>query len=202
MFQTHYRQKLDLTDEGLAASQEASRRLGEFQNRLRGAMAESDSPRFTNAAQRLRQDFAEALNDDLNAPRAVAAMFAFMNEGHSAMDVADRPGPAAVLVWEQAEGVLDVASKVLVLKVKAGAGNGDDQGELSKTPPADPLAAERWARDWAARRARHKTARNYAEADRIRGLLREAGWDVRDNKDGSGDVVRTSVGVRLGNEGR
>src|SRR5918994_22506 len=56
MFQTHYRQKLDLTDEGLAASQEASRRLGEFQNRLRGALAESDSPRFTNAAQRLRQD--------------------------------------------------------------------------------------------------------------------------------------------------
>src|ERR687897_993336 len=78
VFQTHYRQKLDLTDEGLAAAQEASRRLGEFQNRLRGALAESDSPRFTNAAQRLRQALAQALNDDLNAPRAVAAVFAYM----------------------------------------------------------------------------------------------------------------------------
>ena len=37
MFQTHYRQKLDLTDEGLAAAQEASRRMGEFQNRMREA---------------------------------------------------------------------------------------------------------------------------------------------------------------------
>ena len=40
MFQTHYRQQLDLTDEGLAAAQEASRRLGEFQNRLMEAKSE------------------------------------------------------------------------------------------------------------------------------------------------------------------
>ena len=46
MFQTHYRKKLDLTDEALAAAQEGSRRLGEFQNRLAGKPGRSDSPRF------------------------------------------------------------------------------------------------------------------------------------------------------------
>jgi cysteinyl-tRNA synthetase len=40
------------------------------------------------------------------------------------------------------------------------------------------------------RRKQAKTARNYAEADRIRELLRAAGWEVRDNKDGSIEVLR------------
>jgi cysteinyl-tRNA synthetase len=67
MFQSHYRQKLDLTDEGLAAAQEASSRLGEFQNRLRETKSGSDSPRLSQAAERLDRDLTEALNDDLNA---------------------------------------------------------------------------------------------------------------------------------------
>ncbi|HEX2611458.1 MAG TPA: cysteine--tRNA ligase, partial [Gemmatimonadales bacterium] len=45
MFQTHYRQKLDLTDDALAAAQEGSRRLGEFQRRLREKAGQSDTPR-------------------------------------------------------------------------------------------------------------------------------------------------------------
>ena len=35
-----------------------------------------------------------------------------------------------------------------------------------------------------------KASRNFAEADRIRGLLKAAGWEVRDNRDGSIEVVR------------
>ena len=192
MFQTHYRQKLDLTDEALAAAQEASRRLGEFQNRMHESVGERDSPSFVSAAERLRKDVAEALDDDLNAPRAVAAVFAYMNEGHAALDAGDRPGPTAVSAWEQVEAVLGVASKVVVLKVKAGAEGEDHEEDLSRTPPQDSGAAERWARGWAARRARHKAARNYAEADRIRALLGEHGFQVRDSKDGSIEVVRTA----------
>jgi cysteinyl-tRNA synthetase len=192
MFQTHYRQKLDMTDEALGAAQEASRRLGEFQKRFQEAAAEWDSPRFSSAAERLRTDVAEALDEDLNAPRAAAAMFAFMNEGHAALDAGDRPGPAALSAWEQVENVLGIASKVVVLKVTAGAGGEDEEGDLSQTPPTDTGAAERWARGWAARRARYKTARNYAEADRIRTLLGEHGFQVRDTKDGSIEVVRTA----------
>src|SRR5687768_7341881 len=112
MFQTHYRQKLDLTDDGLAAAQEASHRLGEFQNRLNKARSSADSTRLLRAADRLNRDVAEALNDDLNAPRAVAAMFVFMNEGNAALDAGERPGMAALSAWEKAEGVLGVTSHV------------------------------------------------------------------------------------------
>ncbi|MBA3759544.1 MAG: cysteine--tRNA ligase [Gemmatimonadales bacterium] len=191
MFQTHYRQQLDLTDEGLAGAQEASRRLGEFQNRLLESKSSADSPGLAKSAERLDRDVTEALNEDLNAPRAVAAMFTFMNEGHAAMDAGQKAGPAALSAWEKAEGVLGVTSKVTIMKVRAG---GDvESGTLPETPPSDPRAAEAWARDWATRRARSKSARDYAEADRIRALLGEHGFQVRDSRDGSIEVVRTAV---------
>jgi cysteinyl-tRNA synthetase len=200
MFQTHYRQKLDLTDEGLAAAQEASRRLGEFQNRLLEAKSGTDSPRLTRAAERLNRDVTDALNEDLNAPRAVAALFGFMNEGHASMDAGERPGPMAISAWKNAEGILGVASKVVAIKITGpgtitagGVGSkGEGRADLPDTPPTDPIAAEEWARLWATARAQYKSARNYAEADRIRALLGAHGFQVRDSKDGSIEVVRTA----------
>jgi cysteinyl-tRNA synthetase len=197
VFQTHYRQKLDLTDDGLAAAQEASRRLGEFQNRLRGARSEADTGRFITVPERLEKDMAEALDDDLNAPRAVAAMFAYMNEGHAAMDAGDRPGPTAMAAWDKAEGVLGVASKVHTILIGAHARSGAVASDAASsevipplTPPSDPVAIEQWALAWATRRKEQKSAKNYAEADRIRDLLKTAGWEVRDKQDGSVEVVR------------
>jgi cysteinyl-tRNA synthetase len=191
MFGTHYRKMLDWSDDALAAAREGSHRLGQFQNRLLKAKSDVDFPRFRKAAELLEGDLAEALNDDLNAPRAVAALFAYMNEGNAALDAGDRPGPVAISAWERAEGVLGVASKVTVMKVNAASGD-DGSGELSDTPPADPAAAETWARGWATRRARSKSARDYAEADRIRALLGVHGFQVRDSRDGSIEVVRTA----------
>jgi cysteinyl-tRNA synthetase len=191
MFQTHYRQKLDLTDEGLDAAQEASRRLGEFQNRLQEQGSDADSPKFREAAERLQTDFTEALDDDLNAPRAVAALFAYMNEGNAALDAGQQPGPVALAAWQKAQDVLGVASQVIVMKVAGGpADSSSEARDLSEVPPADPRAQESWALAWAKRRKNQKSARNYAEADRIRELLRASGWEVRDKPDGSVEVVR------------
>jgi cysteinyl-tRNA synthetase len=189
MFQVHYRQKLDLTDEGLASAQEGSRRLGEFARRLRESLAEADGQAFVAAADRLEREVTEALNDDLNGPQAVAALFAFVTAGNAALDAGERPGPRALDAWNRVEGVLGVASEVRSVRVTAGSEAGA-AGEVDESAPADPDAAEVWARAWAIRRKEAKSARNFAEADRIRELLRGAGWEVRDNKDGSIEVVR------------
>ena len=191
MFQTHYRQQLDLTDEGLAAAQEASRRLGEFQNRMFEAKSGSDAARLTRAAERLAHDVAEALNEDLNAPRAVAAMFTFMNEANAAMDAGEDPGPAAFSAWELAEKVLGVTTPK-----RAGKVTGYEPTvtvTLTEIAPTDETDRMNWAKAWATQRARHKSARNYGEADRIRALLENHGFQVRDSRDGSIEVVRTAV---------
>ena len=186
MYQVHYRQKLDLTDEGLASAQEGSRRVGEFQRRLREARGEQDGPTLLEAAERQEREFAEALDDDLNAPRAVAALFALVSAGNAALDAGERPGPRTLAVWDRLEGVLGVASDLRVVRVTGADSAG--AGELSETAP-EGAAAEAWARAWAVRRKQAKSDRNYPEADRIRDVLRAGGWEVRDNKDGSIEVV-------------
>jgi cysteinyl-tRNA synthetase len=193
MFQVHYRKQLDLTDEALASAREGSRRLGEFQNRLLAAAGPTDSPSMADSAERLDRELAEALDDDLNAPRAVAALFAFASAGNAALDGGESAGPKALAAWRRAEGILGVTSAVQVLKV----GTAVDaelpgQGELSSTPPAgtDEKSQRAWAIRWAVRRKDAKAARNYGEADRIRELLKGAGWEVRDSRDGSIEVVR------------
>jgi cysteinyl-tRNA synthetase len=189
MFQTHYRQKLDLTDEALAAAQEASRRLGEFQNRLEESSCDSNPPRLTEAAERLTQSMTEALDDDLNAPSAIAAMFTYMKEGNAAMDGGEDPGPIAIHAWDRAESVLGVTTPYSGMKVQGYAPT--VHTEWSEVPPAEPNdeLIRKWAKHWALRRKDAKSKRDYGEADRIRDFLRQAGWEVRDAKDGSVEVV-------------
>ena len=200
MFGTHYRKMLDWRDDALAAAREGSHRLGQFRNRLLKAKSDVDTPRFKKAAELLEGDLAQALNDDLNAPRAVAAMFAFMNEGHAAMDAGERPGVAAFSAWKNADGVLGVTTQVqsIVVDTQAGQATWTPFAPTvvvtpPTTPPSDPGAAEEWARLWATARAQYKAARNYAEADRIRTLLGQHGFQVRDSRDGSIEVVRTAL---------
>jgi cysteinyl-tRNA synthetase len=192
MCQVHYRQQLDLTDQALASAREGSRRLGEFQRRLLASSGDADAPSFVEAAARLDQELADAMDDDLNAPRAAAALFAFASAGHAALDAGQTPGPRALAAWNRAEGVLGVTSAVEVLKVGTAVDiGGPAAAPLAEDPPAGDEAAQRsWAIGWAVRRKDAKTARDFAAADAIRGRLKAAGWEVRDNRDGSIEVVR------------
>jgi len=192
MFQVHYRKQLDLTDEAMASAREGSRRLGEFQNRLLAARSDAGGPTLDQAAARLEHELAEALDDDLNAPRAVAALFAFATTGNAALDAGERAGPEAVAAWQRAEGVLGVTSAVEVVKVGTAVEvEAPGEGELTESPPAGAEETQRtWAIRWAVRRKDAKASRDFGEADRIRGVLKAAGWEVRDNRDGSIEVVR------------
>jgi cysteinyl-tRNA synthetase len=193
MFQVHYRKQLDLTDEALASAREGSRRLGEFQNRLLAAAGPADAPALAEAAAKLEAELTEALDDDLNAPRAVAAMFAFASAGNAALDAGGVAGPGALAAWRKAEGVLGIASAVQSVKVGMAIEIGGGSGDLAEVAPAavDQEGQRTWAIQWAVRRKDAKAARNFGEADRIRGLLKAAGWEVRDNRDGSIEVVRS-----------
>jgi cysteinyl-tRNA synthetase len=197
VYQAHYRQKLDLTDEGLVAAREASRRLGEFQNRLHERRAGEDSIELAAAAGRLEQEATAGLDDDLNAPRAVAALFTFMNEAYAAMDAGMLPGPRAVAAWDRIEGVLGVAAQVRQIRVhvpidRVGMPVTEVPDSLpAETPPAG-TALDEWARRWAEVRAAYKARRNFAEADRVRELLRRHGFELRDVRDGSVEVIRSN----------
>ncbi len=207
MFGTHYRKALDWSDDALAAAQDGSVRVGRFRDRLAAAPeggVEHDNSRA--AAERFRAVFAEALDDDLNAPRAVAAVFDILvREGNRLLDEGRSLGPAFREAWSLADRVLDVAPSRRTITVGgsvtpigtvdvAVGGLPEEDGVLTtppEVPPPDLDGAERWAERWAEVRLGEKRRRNFGEADRIRDLLRKHGFEVRDGKDGSVQVART-----------
>jgi cysteinyl-tRNA synthetase len=210
MFGTHYQQKLDWRDDALAAAANGSARLGRFRDRLGGAARidpEAEDPESVRIAGRFHARFSEALNDNLNAPQALAAVFeVLLPEGNRLLDEGRTVGPALAAAWELVDCVLDVApgARAQTIKVggsltpprdpdvRDGAPGPDDavaeDGVLTtppEVPPPDPEGAEQWGRRWAEIRVMEKRRRNFAEADRIRALLRKHGWEVQDAKDGS-----------------
>ena len=58
------------------------------------------------------------------------------------------------------------------------------------TLPSMQMQAAEWARSWASVRLAAKKQKNFAEADRIRAMLKQHGFEIRDAKDGSIEVRR------------
>jgi cysteinyl-tRNA synthetase len=163
MFQTHYR-RTRLTDEALAAAKDGSRRLGIFQDRLR-ASAETaiEDDRFQSLARTMREHVTTALDDDLNAPRAVAALFDFVTDGNRLLDAGVRPGPAVLAAWVAVDAILDVCP----------------------AQRADDPAARAWVEERIAARAAARQAKDFATADRIRAELKARGVEIEDTPGGT-----------------
>src|SRR5437016_3371667 len=108
-WQTHYRKALDFTDEALAGAGAGVKRLGEFRERLLGEREKGEREgKLAGLATKFETDFRAALDDDLNAPRACAALFQLVHDGNAALD-AGAPGAAVALtVLDRAMEVLDV----------------------------------------------------------------------------------------------
>jgi cysteinyl-tRNA synthetase len=195
LFGTHYRQLLEWSDDALAAAREGSARLGAFRDRLERAAGAADASAALALADRFRLDFAAALDDDLNAPRAIGALFELVRDGNRLLDEGAAVGPALAGAWALADRVLAIApgSRTLTVGPEALPVEREDGIPVRppEVPPPDAVAQEAWALRWAAVRLAEKRGRNYGEADRIRELLRRAGWEIRDRRDGQIEVVRS-----------
>src|SRR5438552_14776402 len=85
-FQTHYRQPVDFNDDALVAAGEGVRRLAEFQGRLAEDRSRPGADTISALAAQVRAGVAAALNDDLNAPQAIAKLFDFVRAANRELD--------------------------------------------------------------------------------------------------------------------
>ncbi len=164
-FQTHYRQPVDFTDEALEAAKEGVRRLGEFHQRLEKTGRGEKGEALSGLADKLEADVATALNDDLNAPRAVAALFDFVRAVNRELDKpVPPPGTArALAAFERVTGLLDV---------------------LPTARAADPALA-RWVEERIAARAQARKSKDFKAADAIRAELAAQGIEIEDTPQGT-----------------
>ena len=168
VYSTHYRQELDINDDSFQAARQGARRLREFGQRLDKTKGSgSESPALAQLAQTFVTSFAAALDEDLNAPRALAATHDFVRDANRLLDEGETPGPAVVASWARFVATLDAQASV---------------------EAADSRLE--WAEQLKTQREEAKKRRDFAAADRIRDELRQAGFEIRDNKDGTSSVQR------------
>ncbi len=164
--QTHYRQAIDFNDEALDGAREGVKRLGEFRNRLAAAgRTEQGAGGLDQAAARMATEVAAALDDDLNAPRAVAALFEFVRAANRELDrgVGGAKGRDALAAFDQVTGVLDVLP----------------------TPKRPDPALSAWVEERLAARAQARKSKDFKAADAIRAELVTRGVEIEDTPQGT-----------------
>jgi len=160
-WQSHYRQPIDFNDEALAGATEGVRRLGEFHERLK-----SRGRALPELAQKLETEFAAALDDDLDAPRAVAGLFEFVRAANRELDreVSGAAGGGATLAaFERVAGLLDV---------------------LPTPKVVDPSLAS-WVAERLAAREQARKSKDFKAADAIRAELKARGVEIEDTPQGT-----------------
>jgi len=109
---THYRSPLDFTEQGLADATRACTRIHETVARLEEALGETGAGTadLPESVRGYRDEFASAMDDDLNSPRALAAIFDEIREINRLLDAGERDG-LAIALREAAEetGLTDLA---------------------------------------------------------------------------------------------
>ena len=161
LLNAHYRQPLDWSDESVTAS----RRM---LDRLYGALRGIDLSEADRAAAEIPEELIAALEDDLNTPKALAAMFNLARELNKEDDAEKRRALAAELrTAGDLMGLLQMDPEAWF--------SGEDEGGLS-AERIEALIGERTAA---------KAARDFAVADRIRDELAAEGVIIEDGPDGT-----------------
>ncbi len=165
VLQAHYRSTLDFSNEALQAAEKGLDRLMKAVETLRKIKPAAAS---TVSVDDLQTRFEEAMNDDLNSPLVIAALFDWvriinqLHDGQQAIAADD---------LERLRKLVDtIVFDVLGLR--------DEKGEEANdlvTPLVEMLLEMRTAA---------KANKDWATADRIRDRMAEIGIRVKDRKDG------------------
>ncbi|MBX7057246.1 MAG: cysteine--tRNA ligase [Leptospirales bacterium] len=175
---THYRQKLNFTFDGLLAAEQAILRLRRAAERLSEICGESaavpeqtTSPWSALSAESLRL-FGDALDDDLNISRALAAVFDFVRELNILLE-SQRPdagqAAAALNFLVEADRTLDL------LRADPPIPGSSASADQKQRERIEALIADRQLA---------RAARNFTQADAIRLQLDQMGVAIKDTPAG------------------
>src|SRR5690349_9699570 len=190
----HYRTQLNFTFEALKQAANSVERLRNFETRLKtDRFPQGPEGALGKLARETMDKMRAGLEDDLNTPQALGALFEMVRQANAAADTGqvtsgevaplqqalgqfdqifavlrddDAPRMRHILDWAKTEGKLEQAAKELV-EVAGSNGLPDDQ--------VDALVAEH---------ERARKARDFGKSDAIRAQLAQAGIVVENTKQG------------------
>ena len=161
----HYRKPLVCSDKELRLAERTVQRLNEFVARLKFITPRNSAPDLHQVLYDARSRMQEAMDNDLNLPRAMGHLFAFMKKINRFVN-------QGLVDAEQIETVLSfmqAVDKVL--------------GVMEFEPPASPEDKE--IASLLARRDQARKEKDFAQADAIRDQLRQMGIQLIDTPTGT-----------------
>ena len=151
-YSCHYRNKLNFTWDGIdAASKSLERLRNGYQTHKNGNDDVEDKE-----IEELERRFHEAINDDMNMPLAMGAVWEVVRYDKKSPKIAD---------------LLLKFDTVLGLKIN------EEQKHKEANIPKEVL-------DLVEKRKQARQEKNWEESDRLRDLIKEKGYEVKDTKDG------------------
>ena len=163
LINAHYRQGLNFAFSALEDARRSLERIDRCVDALEERAKGADGAGAPEWAARCLDAFTAAVNDDLNIPRAFAALFDLVRSANAAIAAAEPFSAAEALsAFRRMDEVLGVVFFEKAAKEEVPA---EIQALL------DARAAARKERNW-------------AESDRLRDEIAAAGWAVKDSKDG------------------
>ncbi len=164
LMSTHYRQQLNFTWDGLEAAKNAIDRMVNFVRRLWDADGRGSGEEIRCLIERVRREFEEAMDDDLNIGLALASLFEFIRDVNKLLD-------DNMLSREEAGEVYETMMRFdKVLGVI---------GEVRKEEKL-PKEAEELIR----KREEARRTRDWKTADQIREQLKSMGIVIEDTPQG------------------
>jgi cysteinyl-tRNA synthetase len=163
----HYRKAISYSDESLHAATESVDRLADFSQRIRTLVPGHGAGSVDERVSSAHAAFEAAMDDDLNLPAALGAIFTMIRSLNRELDsggLDSATHAALIALIDEVDDVLGVLT--LVERERAGGGLSEPEQAL-----LDARDAARTARDW-------------GEADRLRAALAEAGVAVEDTPEG------------------
>ena len=151
----HYRQGLNFAFSALEDARRALERIDRCVDALAARANDEPAPAF---AQEALDAFTAAVNDDLNTPKAFAALFELVRH----VNASGTCSKAVLDMFRKMDSVLGVVF-------------------FGKAEKAEVPAEVQALLD---ARAAARAAKNWAESDRLRDEIAAAGWAVKDSKDG------------------
>ncbi len=168
---SHYRSVSDFSPEGLYASEQGLKRIRDAYAEVERLLGDTEAAVDESVFESYRQRFSDAMNDDLNTPQAVAAIFDAVREINGKVDSADVSYLASAKAFLEAH-TDDILG---VLRDSASAGRTDEGTDM--LDGLVHLVNEQ--------RQEARKRRDFGTADQIRDRLSEIGIVIEDTPEGS-----------------
>ncbi len=164
LLQSHYRQQLNFTMEGLDSSRKSLKRISDFKERLNEISSLTDHNFISSLIEKAKKEFNLSLSDDLNISQALAALFDFIREVNQLSDnekISKKEAQTALHFLKEIDSVLGIIFYEEKIDIPENVKEAFDKRQIARKD------------------------KDFKKSDELRDYIFQQGFIIEDGKDGA-----------------